>query len=211
MNKLYPLTFATLFLSISLNAVALTTPLEGLSDFSAGAKTIDFEGHVPNTAANELYSSQEVHFNRGDGKLIPIDNVPTEHASSGENFLATTIFSGANTWSTSLNVVFDFDVFEIGAFTTNYTCLLELYDATDTLIGSQTIASDWETLVFNGLTSDTGIRRARFETNDIAFAVSIDDLTFNRNRSTSVPDSGTTLALLGLALAGLAAVRRRFA
>lgn len=188
--------------------------LTGPSDFSPGSTTIDFEGHAHNTRVNELYAGIGVNFTRDDGMGIPIiDATPSISftPASGINGLAANSWAQASSWSPHVNVLFDFDVFEVGSFQGNWGLgtsyfKISIFDSSDSLIGDQTIAPG--NSVFNGLKSDTAIRRARFESDDPSRSAAFDDLIFN-STSPSVPDTASTALLLGAGLLGLAAIRRR--
>lgn len=85
---------------------------------------------------------------------------------------------------------------------------IEFYDLSSVLLGSFSIDTSgifaWEQ--WHGFSSDTLIGKVVFR--DIGHSV-FDDVSFDSNPVSRVPDSGASLAMLALGLAGIVAARRK--
>jgi PEP-CTERM motif len=197
-----------------------TDVLTGPGNFSGPTTTITFDGIPSGTIINTLYSASGVGFFRDDGQPIPawdwsaLGRVTTSPPNVLATILGSFIGGSASTFTNIVNVDFLSPVYQVGAYFGNdqaagFTTTLSLFDASNNLVGSYSLAGNGNTSVdqFLGLESSAPFVRAEFTNNLTFLSVVLDNLEFSATPP-SVPEPDT-LALLGLGVFGVAAVRRR--
>jgi hypothetical protein len=189
-------------------ASAAVTPLTGPGDFLTATTVANFDAWPDGTIANSLYAPQGMTLSLPAGGNMPVYDWAAifRVTTSSPNVLAAVGGPGF-TFSTGIDANFSQPITEVGAYMGNdqgaddggflaYT--VSVYDASNTLLGSQTVAANQNTSVdqFVGLRSTVPFVRARFENTNWVTAnqgrsAILDDLTF-----TSVPEPVGLIALI---------------
>ena len=218
-RALLPLTLLTLSALFTPETRASTVTLQGPSDFSGQTTTIDFDGLPSLTVVNTYYSTSDgVQFSRADGQPIPVVDWTAEGRTtvSPPNVIATIsgsfVGGSASTFVDSINVNFANPTYQVGAYYGNVfvpgtTETLSLYNASNALVGSYSIAANDDVNVDNfiGLESSAPFVRATFSNSAAGFAIALDNVEFS---PTPVPLPGTA-PLLGLGVAVLGLITSR--
>jgi hypothetical protein len=184
----------------------------GVAPAQAGIVTFDtLPGGGPPTAGNLVgasFAPWGVTFSSYGVSDMPIFEELAYGGTSGD-FFAVSLHAAYPTWC---NIVADFSAPVSGPVSVDVmtaagrSVTMLVFDANGTQIGSVTSLSAPATFWAGNLSfsSATPIARLEWWSSDQFAAVGIDNLTFG------VPDLGSTLLLLGTALAGLGAATRRW-
>lgn len=208
------------------NAAAWTASANGLG--ATIDSSINFDAHPTGALQSNFYAglgvtmgssgdSNTVVFGAGPGQ----GNTSSTPLSSGEGLHAASnyLFDGGN--ASSFTLLFSTPVYGAGLYVIDYfnpfnsnPLTIEAFDAANTSLGLFTSAAanfQNNNLYFMGVTSSAG-DIAKLVFTDVNSATGdttgIDNIVFATGAGNNVPEPGA-LALVGLALAGLALTRRR--
>jgi len=177
---------------LGMTAQALPS-INGAISFTGGSTTDT--GNLGTATALTGYSSLSVLAGAETGNYLPLSP-----AGNGGGTLSFTPFSFAGSVLTPSPLV--------PLWTITYLVVTYSFDATSVLIATQT--STFLNLTGSGIAHETGYADSP-GTWSITDTTQGASLVFTFGASTTVPDGGTTVLLLGAALSGLALIRRKLA
>jgi len=187
-------------LLLPVSVKALIIQYNDLADFSLGTVvTNDFESDVRDLPEFSFDSTSQI--------------ILSSSSTSGVTSSGTHVLMESRD-DAPLNVFLNLDAQEVGFYFGNddpgfggFNALLNIYDATDNLLGGVSLNTNNNDYAdqFLGLYSDTPFRRVEVLYTNASASLAIDDFSIG---TASVPEPSSIL-LMGIGLAGLGLARRR--
>ena len=187
-------------LLLPVSVKALIIQYNDLADFSLGTVvTNDFESDVRDLPEFSFDSTSQI--------------ILSSSSTSGVTSSGTHVLMESRD-DAPLNVFLNLDAQEVGFYFGNddpgfggFNALLNIYDATDNLLGGVSLNTNNNDYAdqFLGLYSDTPFRRVEVLYTNASASLAIDDFSIG---TASVPEPSSIL-LMGIGLAGIALARRR--